>query len=214
MRRVVVTGLGVVAPNGVGKDAFWNACLNGKSGIRPIQSFDASNHPVRIAGEVDFDVEPYLPDEQKKSVKVMGRASRFAIGAAALALRDSGLDMNRLNPERMGVVMGAGLVPMEMADIAPVLQETCDEEGEFDPTRLSRAGNSVLFPLWILKHLPNMAAAHVSMCFNCPGPQQHGHDRLRRRHSGRRRGVSIDRLAAMRTSCWRAAPIAESNRCS
>ena len=170
MRRVVVTGLGVVAPNGVGKDEFWNACLNGKSGIRPIRSFDASNHPVQIAGEVDFNVESYLPDEQKKSVKVMGRASRFAIGAAALALRDSGLDLQRENPERMGVVMGAGLVPMEMADIAPVLQETCDEDGQFDPTRLNRAGNSVLFPLWILKHLPNMAAAHVSMCFNAQGP--------------------------------------------
>jgi 3-oxoacyl-[acyl-carrier-protein] synthase II len=170
MRRVVVTGLGVVAPNGVGKDAFWNACLNGKSGIRRIKSFDASKHPVQIAGEVDFEVDSYLPDEQKKSVKVMGRASRFAIGAAALALRDSGLDLERENPERMGVVMGAGLVPMEMADIAPVLQETCDESGHFDPTRLNRSGNSVLFPLWILKHLPNMAAAHVSMCFNAQGP--------------------------------------------
>jgi len=170
MRRVVVTGLGVVAPNGIGKDNFWTACLNGTSGIRPIQSFDASNHPVKIAGECDFEVEPYLPSEQKKSVKVMGRASRFAIGAAALALRDSGVDMAKENPERVGVVMGAGLIPMEMADIAPMLQDTLDDEGHFDPTRLNRDGNSVLFPLWILKHLPNMTAAHVSMCFNAQGP--------------------------------------------
>jgi 3-oxoacyl-[acyl-carrier-protein] synthase II len=170
MRRVVVTGLGVVAPNGVGKDAFWSACLDGKSGIRPIKSFDASNHPVKIAGEVDFDVDPYVPDEQKKSIKVMGRASKFAIGAAALALRDSGLDIQNENPERIGVVMGAGIVPIEMADIAPLLQQALDEHGQFDPTRLNRDGNSVLFPLWLLKHLPNMAAAHVSMCFNAQGP--------------------------------------------
>ena len=67
MRRVVITGLGVVAPNGVGKDAFWSACVEGHSGVGPIRSFDASNHPIRIAGEVmDFDPEPYLPDKFRK----------------------------------------------------------------------------------------------------------------------------------------------------
>src|SRR5207237_511617 len=110
MRRVVVTGLGVVAPNGVGKEAFWSACLNGKSGIRRIQAFDASKHPVRIAGEVvDYDVEKFLPKDQLKSVKLMGRASRFAVGAAGLAIQDSGLDLTREDLERIGVVMGAGL---------------------------------------------------------------------------------------------------------
>src|SRR5438093_843319 len=55
MRRVVVTGLGVVAPNGIGKEAFWSACLEGRSGVGPIRSFDASGHPVKIAAEVhDF----------------------------------------------------------------------------------------------------------------------------------------------------------------
>lgn len=170
MRRVVVTGLGVVAPNGTGKEEFWQACLNGRSGIRRIRSFDATAHPVKIAGEVDFDVEPFVPEEQKKSVKVMGRAARFAIGAAALALRDSGLDLDRINPERFGVVMGAGLVPMELSDIAPLVHDSLDERGQFDPSRLNRDGKSVLFPLWVLKHLPNMAAAHVSMCFNAQGP--------------------------------------------
>ncbi len=170
MRRVVVTGLGVVAPNGIGKDAFWAACLNGSSGIREIKSFDASKHPVRVAGEVDFDAEPYLREDQRKSLKVMGRASRFALGAAAFAVRDSGLDLNVENSERIGVVMGAGLVPIEVADLAPMIADSCDEEGVFDSTKLARSGNSVLFPLWLLKHLPNMAAAHVSMAFNAQGP--------------------------------------------
>ena len=59
MRRVVVTGLGVVAPNGVGRESFWSACLNGRSGVGPISSFDASDHPVKVAAEVrDFDVTP------------------------------------------------------------------------------------------------------------------------------------------------------------
>src|SRR5579864_9830170 len=75
MRRVVVTGLGVVAPNGIGKDVFWSACLNGKSGVGPIRSFDASGHPVKIAAEVpDFDAGAYLTNGHRKSLKVMSRA--------------------------------------------------------------------------------------------------------------------------------------------
>src|SRR5438477_8066224 len=91
MRRVVITGLGVVAPNGVGKEAFWSACVNGRSGVGPIQSFDASKHPVKIAAEViDFDVAPFLPVDQRKSIKIMSRAMRFAVGAASRAIQDSG----------------------------------------------------------------------------------------------------------------------------
>src|SRR5436190_1284886 len=117
MRRVVVTGLGVTAPNGVGKDAFWEACLAGRSGVGPIRSFDASAHPVQIAGEVpDFDVTPFIPASQRKSLKIMGRAMRFAVGAAGLAVRDSGLDLDGENPERVGVVMGTGLVPMDLGE--------------------------------------------------------------------------------------------------
>src|SRR5213078_1988604 len=96
MRRVVVTGLGVVAPNGIGKDAFWSACVSGKSGVRPIESFDASAHPVRVAAEVpEFDLAPYVPGPHRKSIKIMGRAARFAVAAAGLAVVDSGLDLAR-----------------------------------------------------------------------------------------------------------------------
>ncbi len=173
MRRVVVTGLGVVAPNGVGKEAFWKACVNGHSGIGPIRSFDASNHPIRVAGEVlDFDPEPFIPDKFRKSVKVMGRAAKFGIGAAGLAIADSGLDLNRLDPTRLGVVMGAGLVPMDLGELAPLLARACHEGGEFDATKLPDPSrpDAPLFPLWLLKYLPNMAAAHISMAFNCQGP--------------------------------------------
>src|SRR5262249_25486722 len=75
MRRAVVTGLGVVAPNGVGREAFWKACLEGRSGVGPIRAFDASAHPVRIAAEVpDFDINQFVPHSQRKSLKIMGRA--------------------------------------------------------------------------------------------------------------------------------------------
>src|SRR5271167_3108957 len=101
MRRVVVTGLGVVAPNGVGREAFWSACLEGRSGVGPIRSFDASGHPVKIAAEVnDFDVKPFIPLAQRKTMKIMGRAMRFAVGAAGLAVQDGGLPAAWADPER------------------------------------------------------------------------------------------------------------------
>src|SRR5262249_18193421 len=119
MRRVVVTGLGVVAPNGVGKDAFWSACINGRSGVGPIRTFDASAHPVKIAAEVqDFDVTPYLANGQRKSLKVMSRAMQFGVAAAALAANDSGLVLADEQPERIGVVMGTGIVPVDLAELA------------------------------------------------------------------------------------------------
>src|SRR5262249_23545326 len=130
MRRVVVTGLGVVAPNGIGKDAFWSACVAGRSGVGPIRSFDASRHPVKIAAEVpEFDVTPFLPSEHRKSLKIMGRAGRFGVAAAVLAVRDSGLDWHREAPERIGVVMGTGLVPVDMGELAPLLAQSCGGHG-------------------------------------------------------------------------------------
>ncbi len=171
MRRVVVTGLGAVAPNGIGKEAFWSACVAGRTGIKPIRSFDASAHPVRIAGEVaDFDPTPFIPADQRKSLKIMGRATRFAVGAAGLAIRDSGLDLDREDPERAGVVMGTGIVPLDMAELAPLIHGACDENGRLQPTRLGQQGHAALFPLWILKYLPNMVATHISLALNLQGP--------------------------------------------
>src|ERR1700730_12534337 len=150
MRRVVISGLGVVAPNGVGKDAFWSACLNGKSGVGPIRSFDATAHPVKIAAEVhDFDVAPYLPGHQRKSMKIMSRAMRFAVGAAGLSIQDSGLNLDHCDPTRTGVVMGTGLVPVDLPELTPALVASCDSEGRLETTRLGQLGAGALFPLWI-----------------------------------------------------------------
>jgi 3-oxoacyl-[acyl-carrier-protein] synthase II len=171
MRRVVVTGVGVVAPNGIGKEAFWSACVAGRSGVGPIRAFDASRHPVRIAAEVpEFDVTPFLPGEHRKSLKIMGRAGRFGVTAAVLAVRDSGLDWHREEPERIGVVMGTGLVPVDMGELAPLVAQSCDEHGRLQVQRLGEQGLPALFPLWLLKHLPNMVAAHISMAVNAQGP--------------------------------------------
>src|SRR5262249_21504828 len=114
----------------------------------------------------------FIPDKFRKSVKVMGRAARFGIGAAGLAVADSRIEVSAENPERLGVVMGTGLVPMDLGELAPLLARACDENGTFDETKVPEPGrgDAQLFPLWLLKYLPNMAAAHISMAFNCQGP--------------------------------------------
>ena len=170
-KRVVVTGLGVVAPNGIGRKPFWEACLRGQSGIRRIESFDACNHPVQVAGEIrDFDPMPYLPSACRKQLKILGRAARFGLAAAGLAIADSGLTLAEEQPERIGVTMGTGVVPVDLGELAPMLARAC-ESGQFRPEQVPAPhGESAIFPLWLLKYLPNMSAAHISLAFNCQGP--------------------------------------------
>jgi 3-oxoacyl-[acyl-carrier-protein] synthase II len=171
MHRVVITGIGVVAPNGIGRHQFWNSCINGQTGVGPIRSFDASQHPVRIAAEVpDFDLSPYVPSVHRKSVKIMGRAARFTVAAAGMAVQDSGLELSRENPEAVGVVMGAGLVPVDLPEVAPLLSRAWGEDGTLHVDQMGRQGAQALFPLWLLKYLPNMTAAHVSLIHNAQGP--------------------------------------------
>ena len=110
IKRVVITGLGVVAPTGIGKEAFWSACIAGRSGIRTITRFDASQLPTRIAGEVpDFDPEllGLTPDE----IRILDRGTQFALAAANLAIMDSELltVQHEEQQERTGVFMGTAM---------------------------------------------------------------------------------------------------------
>ena len=108
-KRVVITGLGVVAPNGVGKESFWQACITGRSGIRRITRFDASNLPVQIAGEVPaFD--PLANGLSSEEVAILDRGTQFAVAAACLAWQDSGLPpLSEAERAATGVYMGAAM---------------------------------------------------------------------------------------------------------
>jgi 3-oxoacyl-[acyl-carrier-protein] synthase II len=170
MRRVVITGIGVVSPNGVGREAFSEAIVEGRSGVGPIESIDTSGQAITIAGEVKrFDVTPYL-GEHRKNAKLMSRAVGFAVGASALAVRDAALNLEKLDPERFGVVMGTGITPMDVRDIAGPIVRGARPDGTFDFGEFSIAQAESIFPLWLLKHLPNMAAAHISILHHAMGP--------------------------------------------
>jgi 3-oxoacyl-[acyl-carrier-protein] synthase II len=112
-RRIVVTGLGVVAPNGVGVEAFWDALMAGRSGVAPIASFDASKHKSRIAGEVrDFDAESYMPP---KVAKRSARYARLAIAAGLEALRSAGIEpLEGEEGARAAIVIGSGIGAFDM----------------------------------------------------------------------------------------------------
>jgi len=106
-RRVVITGLGVVAPNGIGKKKFWENLTKGKSAIRKIESFDVSKYPSQIGGEVkEFKPEEYM---DSKLVNRTGRFTQFAIASAKIAVEDSQLQIKKIEPFRIGACFGTSI---------------------------------------------------------------------------------------------------------
>ena len=114
--RVVITGMGVLAPNGIGLEAFWDSLLNGRSGIGPITLFDASNLKSQIAGEVkNFNPFEYIEPELKP--KRMARHTQFAYAAAMMALKDAGLEINDADlPSPTPVVVGVSTSAMDIIE--------------------------------------------------------------------------------------------------
>ncbi len=168
-RRVVVTGIGLISPLGLDPDSFWTNLMAEKSGVGPITLFDTSGFPTRIAAEVKgFDPLRYI--EKKKSLKVMIRDMQFAVAAAREAADDAGLMDARFDPERLGVVFGASMISTDPCELAPAIAASRSGHGQFDLVKFGTDGIPHLFPLWLLKQLPNMLASHVAIMLNAQGP--------------------------------------------
>jgi 3-oxoacyl-[acyl-carrier-protein] synthase II len=151
-RRVVITGIGAISPIGTGVDEFWEGLTTGRVGIGPIEGFDASNLPVRIAGEVrDFQPDRWLTP---KEVKRTDRCVHFAVGAAKLAWSDAGEPT--VDPARTGVMFSTGI-----GGLGSLLAQhlVLLEKG---PDRVS--------PFMVPMLMPNAAAGHVAMAFGFTGP--------------------------------------------
>lgn len=154
-KRVVITGLGAITPVGIGKDAFYEALLAGKSGIGPITHFDASEYATRIAGEVkDFDITNY--GVEKKEARRMDRSAEFAIAAAVMALEDSHLDLDEEDRDRCGTVVGTGIGGIDSIHDVYV---TLFNKG---PARVS--------PFAVPMMIANMVSGRVSIQLGLHGP--------------------------------------------
>lgn len=154
MRRVVVTGVGAVSPLGTGTTANWDALVNGKSGIGLITRFDASDLPVKIAGEVaGFNPEDFI---DKKEIKKMDLFIQYAMGAAHFAMQDSGLVINEENAERVGVLVGSGLGGLPAIEKYHVALQ----EGSYKK----------ISPFFIPMLIINLAPGHISIKYGAKGP--------------------------------------------
>jgi len=149
-----VTGLGVIAPNGNTVEDFWDALTNGRSGIGPITHFDASQHKVKIAGEIrDFDPTPAL---DKKEARRNDPFVQYGVYAATQAAANAGLDMSKVNPERVGVIFGSGVGGLGTLEAQHTILET---KG---PDRIS--------PFLIPMMISDMSAGMISIKLGAKGP--------------------------------------------
>ena len=153
-KRVVVTGLGSLTPIGNTVEAYWQALMDGKSGIGPITLFDASSHACRIAGEVkDFDPCDYI---SKKDAKRMDRFSQFAIAASKQAIADAEFEITDLNAEEVGVLIGTGVGGLKVMEDQKAI--------------LLNKGPSRVSPFTVPTMISNMAAGLTGIHLGAKGP--------------------------------------------
>ncbi len=155
-RRAVITGVGVTTPLGSNVEAFWQNLLDGRSGIRRIQQFDASDMPCKIAGEIpDFEATDHIP---AKEARRMARSSQIALAAVQMAVADAGLEELMGEPERVGVSVGTGIGGLDRA---------------VEGARAYREqGLNKVNPFTIPAAIPNMSAFHVANRYGALGPSK------------------------------------------
>jgi 3-oxoacyl-[acyl-carrier-protein] synthase II len=176
MRRVVITGIGVISPIGIGAKTFWENLIAGKSGVQRIAAFDPSGFPSQIAGEVPaYKIGDYVPKSYRKATKVMARDIELAVIAADDAFKDSGIQSKAytesptFDGKRFGCNIGAGLISAELNELTAAMH-TARDGNKLDLKQWGGNGMNQLTPLWLLKYLPNMLACHVTIIHELKGP--------------------------------------------
>ncbi len=153
-RRVVVTGVGLVTPLGIGSEPTWEALINGRSGVGLITRFDASAYASQIAAEVKgFDVESWF---EKKQAKNVDHFVQYAVAAAEMAWQDSGLSITEENSDRIGVITGCGMGGL------PTIEEYHQVVVERGPRKIT--------PFFIPRVIPNMVSGQISIRLGSKGP--------------------------------------------
>ncbi|MFN2338567.1 MAG: beta-ketoacyl synthase N-terminal-like domain-containing protein, partial [Gammaproteobacteria bacterium] len=153
-RRVVITGLGIVAPVGLNLKECWGNILAGRSGISPITHFDATDFPVRFAGTVrGFEVTDYM---SSKDARKMDGFIHYGIAAGVQAIRDSGIEVTEANAERIGVAIGSGIGGLTSI------------ENSHDA--LTKGGPRKISPFFVPSSIINMISGNLSIMYGMQGP--------------------------------------------
>jgi 3-oxoacyl-[acyl-carrier-protein] synthase II len=175
-RRVVITGLGLITPLGDSPDRVWANLLEGRSAISRLEAFRVMGLPNDVGAEIrDFDflkkyALPKYRNVLKKTRKYMARDIQLAVAAAQLGVCDSGLVDGGVDPTRIGIEMGAGLISSELDELAPAIAHAYGSDSSFDFGTWGRESIGLIEPIWLLKYLPNMLACHISILIDCQGP--------------------------------------------
>jgi 3-oxoacyl-[acyl-carrier-protein] synthase II len=182
-RRVVITGLGLATPVGIGVEAVWNALMEKKSGVRRITAFDPSTCLCQAAGAIEsLQAKDYVPKAYRKSTKVMARDIEIAVACAYEAVKDAGLVTKcfidrgespgpvTVDSTRFGANIGAGLICADLTELAGAMYTARKDDGRFDIRKWGSEGMNNLTPLWLLKFLPNMLSCHVTIVHDAQAP--------------------------------------------
>lgn len=169
-RRVVITGLGLMTVCGQGWKPYWEFMINGRSVGRPLSGSSLKKEsPIPCVGQI-ADFNPLHFIKQKKSLKLMSREIQLAVAASHLALQDAALELDDATRQRFGISLGVGIINNDLDEIGVAIRNSLDEQGEFQMSRFGQEGLLALYPLWLLKYLPNMPACHVSIAHGLRGP--------------------------------------------
>ncbi len=174
-RKVVITGMGIVSPIGIGTEAFWKSIEEGRSGIGRLERLPASAAPGNVGAEVKEFTEAEARKKYlkplRKSVKVMCREIQLGVASAVIALESCEGAFDDLDRKRIGIEFGANQMFSPVVTLTEACRACIDPEtGDFTYERWGSEGMSRLEPLWLLKHLPNMPACHISIFADAQGP--------------------------------------------
>jgi 3-oxoacyl-[acyl-carrier-protein] synthase II len=174
-RRVAITGLGLVTPLGHTPDSVWACLAEGRGMVRPLESFKVAGLPSNAGAEIrDFDLKKYsLPkfwNALRKTKKYLARDIQLAVSAAQHAVLDARLMDGGVDPTRVGIDLGAGLISSELDELAPAIGQAFASGKSFDFQAWGRESIEMIEPIWLLKYLPNMLACHISIMIDCQGP--------------------------------------------
>jgi 3-oxoacyl-[acyl-carrier-protein] synthase II len=177
LARVVITGFGQITPLGITAEETWKSLCAGKIGIDRITAFDPVGFSCKVAGQApEYKIRDYVPKSHRKATKLMSRDIELSVIATNEAfihagLVTKGIDPENINvdPERVAINLGAGLISCDLVELAPAVAASATD-GKFDLRKWGTDGLNLVTPLWLLKYLPNMLACHVGIIHDIQGP--------------------------------------------